>query len=412
MKDKFEILNDVKINIDEYEEVKFDNNDEFKEKMVSKIKSKKRLNKKGIAVASVAVLAGSMFVMSEPSLAYIANLGKRIEYFFNRGDEEFSGYKVEIDKVISQNNIDIKLREIMLGDGELLLSLNIDDSKLDKDALGLKLNGSDSSLDLYEPKIQIGDMTFISTGGGYTSELNKDDNSIDMLLTCRLENVDINNDGEVDVENFDLTKNLDVNKNYDIKISIDRIGYTVDEDANVSKEVQVSETTGGGMNADTGKTFKTKTVNIPGNWNFEGTLNAKNIVDNIDIYEINKEINIKDKNIDVDITVDEIRISPSKVKIKYGFKTNKNEVKSLEDGMKIIDFIVKDENGKEVEVRGCVDLDAPEELRNPAPYAEGDLVFNLRDAKSIKIIPKIDDYSKKFAPAKLYKESTIELNLN
>ena len=412
MKDKFEILNDVKINIDEYEEVKFDNNDEFKGKMIRKIRKRKSLNKKGIAVASVAVLAGSMFVMGEPSLAYIEHLGKKIEYFFNRGDEEFSGYKVEIDKVISQNNIDIKLREIMLGDGELLLSLNIDDSKLDKKSLGLLIDGDESSPELYEPKVQIGDMTFVNTGGGSTSEGNKDDNSIDMLLTCKLDNVDTNNDGEVDIESFDLTKNLDVNKNYDIKIIMDKVGYTVDENAKISDKVETSEVRGGGMNADTGETFTTKGVNIRGDWTFEGTLNAKNVVDNIDIYEVNKQVKVKDGSIDVDVTIDEVRVSPSKVKIKYGFKTNKNEAKNGEEHLKIIDFIVENEKGNKVEVRGCVDLTVPQELRNPAPYAEGELNFDLRDAKSIKIIPKIDDFSKKFDPAKLYKDSTIELELN
>lgn len=33
MKDKYSILNDVKVNIDEYEEVKFDNNDNIKQRM-------------------------------------------------------------------------------------------------------------------------------------------------------------------------------------------------------------------------------------------------------------------------------------------------------------------------------------------------------------------------------------------
>lgn len=412
MKNKFEIFNNIKINTDEYEEVKFENNYDLKKKMTSKIKKSKKLNKKGMAVASVGILIGGMAIVSKPSLAYIENLGKQIEYFFNRGETEFSGYKVELDKVVSVNNIDIKLIEIMLGDGELLLSLNIDDSKLDKKALGLLVDGEESSPDLYEPKVQIGDMIFVNTGGGYTSEGNQDDGSIDMLLTCKLESIDTNNDGEFDIENFDLTKEIDSNKNYDIKISIDKVGYTVDGDATVSEQFKAGDGEGGGVNLDTGEEFKTKSIYMPGDWTFEGTLNAKNIVENIEIYEINKQVKVKDNFIDVDVTLDEIRISPSKVKIKYSFKTNKNEVKSPEDSMRIIDFIVKDENGKEVEVRGCVDLNVPTELRSPAPYAEGELNFNLKDAKNIKIIPKIDDYSKKFNPTKLYKESAIELNLN
>ena len=39
MKSEFEMLNDVKIDIDNYEEVEFENNDEIKNRMKSKIKS-------------------------------------------------------------------------------------------------------------------------------------------------------------------------------------------------------------------------------------------------------------------------------------------------------------------------------------------------------------------------------------
>ena len=37
MKNKFDIFNDIKIETDKYDEIKFDNNDEFKNKMKNKI---------------------------------------------------------------------------------------------------------------------------------------------------------------------------------------------------------------------------------------------------------------------------------------------------------------------------------------------------------------------------------------
>ena len=39
MKDKYSILNEVKVNIDEYEEVKFDNNDNIKQRMNKKLRN-------------------------------------------------------------------------------------------------------------------------------------------------------------------------------------------------------------------------------------------------------------------------------------------------------------------------------------------------------------------------------------
>lgn len=46
MRNEFDMLNDVKIDFDEYKEIKFDNNDKIKKRMQSKIKKRKSLYKK------------------------------------------------------------------------------------------------------------------------------------------------------------------------------------------------------------------------------------------------------------------------------------------------------------------------------------------------------------------------------
>ena len=53
MKSEFEMLNDVKIDIDNYEEVEFENNDEIKNRMKSKIKSNNSNYKKIITASSL-----------------------------------------------------------------------------------------------------------------------------------------------------------------------------------------------------------------------------------------------------------------------------------------------------------------------------------------------------------------------
>lgn len=400
MKDKFEILNDVKINIDEYEEVKFDNNDDLKNKIKMKIRNRKYKDRKKMVVASIGILLGGVIITSEPSLAYIRNIGKQIEYFFDREENELKGYKVELNQVVSNKNIDIELKELMLGDGELLLSLKIDDRNLNHEALGLKPI-EENWPELYEPKVQIGDMVFVETSGGSSGEVN-DDNTRNVLLTCDLSNLDKDDDGKVDVQNFDLISNLDTNKSYDIKVIIDRVGYTLKENAKISGEVDVKGVTGGGLNVDTGESFETRTGDIKGNWNFETTINANNIVKDIQIYEVNKEVNIKDKNTDIDVFIAEVRISPTKIKIKHKFKVNKDENTGLHP--KFLGFVIRDENGQEVEVRSSIDLDASEELMNQVPYSEGEI---SDDMKNIKIIPIIEDWNKKFNSTKEFKNSSI-----
>ena len=85
MMDKYEIFNKIKINTDEYEEVKTDNNEELKAKIIEKlntserVKKKKEKNNKIIkSVASIAIIAIGIGMFT-PSLA--DNLKKRLPEF-------------------------------------------------------------------------------------------------------------------------------------------------------------------------------------------------------------------------------------------------------------------------------------------------------------------------------------------
>lgn len=103
--DKFKIFNKMKIDIDKYEEIKTDNNEELKVKMLEKIntcertKKKKEKNKKIFkGVASIAVIAIGIGVIT-PSLA--DNLKKRLPEFETMLDKIKNsidvGGKVEYD---------------------------------------------------------------------------------------------------------------------------------------------------------------------------------------------------------------------------------------------------------------------------------------------------------------------------
>ncbi|MGL5347667.1 MAG: DUF4179 domain-containing protein [Peptostreptococcaceae bacterium] len=419
MKDKFELFNNIKVNTEEYEEIKFSDNEEFKKKIKSKINKNKSVHKNKVVVAGVGILLGSMVITSEPSLAYIKNIGQQIEHFFNREDNTLSGYKVELNQTVEDKGIEITLKEIMLGDGELLLSLKIDDSKLDKSYLGLD-EEQDIWPDLDEPKVTIGDMVFARTGGAATSEPG-DETSRNMLLTCNLDSLDTNNDGESDITNFDLVNSLDINKDYDVKIEINKVGYTIQHSEtkesstqevtlieDIPEYIEIRKNTGGGMNSDTGEHFKTGSVDVIGNWDFETSVNANQLLEDIKIYNIDKNFTIKYEDLDIDVIIEEIRISPTKIKIKRSFSVNGNVVPTDDVSPKFLSFIVQDENGKNVEVRGGIDLSASELLLENSPYAEGEL---SREMKSIKIIPVIEDWEKKFNHTKKFEKESFTLEL-
>ena len=93
--DKYKVLNNEKIKIDRYTEVKTDN-EKMKNIMKSKIKSKKQVNKKLIvASVSATLVLGSVALTNERALAYINRLVNSIAYFLDRDSGEFDKYKFE-----------------------------------------------------------------------------------------------------------------------------------------------------------------------------------------------------------------------------------------------------------------------------------------------------------------------------
>lgn len=402
MKNKFEMFNDIEIDINEYEEIKFSNNDDLKNKMKSKIRGNNVQNRRKIAVVGAGVLLGTMVIVSEPSLAYIKNIGKQIEYFFNRQDNTLGGYKVQVNQVVEDRGVAIELKEIMLGDGELLLSLKVDDSKVDKPYIGID-EDTDTYVDIYQPKVQIGDMVFAQAGGGATIEPG-DETSKNMLLTC-----DLNQLSGSD-EPFDLISNLDVNKDYDVKIEIDKIGYTIEgSDKNIPDQtklpdhIKISEVNGGGINIDTGESFETRQVNILGNWTFETNINVEKLVEDIKIYNINESFTINYQDMNIDVIVKEVRVSPTKVKINYEYEVEGEAKKGDDEPPVFLGFILKDEKDNEIELRGGFDLSY---ATTNTQCAEGELISEMNE---IKIIPIIDDCSKQYNSIKKFEDKAFTL---
>lgn len=399
MKNKYEMLNETKINEYKYLKVEISKNEKekIKDRLKSKIKTK-NTNHKKIAVATIPlVIAGGLILSSETAQAYIEGIGKQIEYFLGKTNEELIGYKTLVNKTISDKNVDITLNEIMLRDGELLLSLRVDDSKLDKKGLGLE----NDYPAFYEPVVQIGDMKFVSTGGGMTTELGSD-GKLDILLKCNLDNLDTNNDGKTDIEFFDIIKNIDINKDYDVKIFIDKLEYMIDKNANVSDDITLSSS-GGRVDIETGEYTTHQNGVIKGNWIFETKLNGAKMVENVKIHNIDKDYKLKNKNTNIDLNVKEVRVAPTTIKVKYIFNINKKEEKYMGD---LISFILKDENGKTIDISdGAYSLD----------YDGGECstTFEInRDLKEITLIPVVEYYKEKGRKDIKFKDQAIKLNLS
>ncbi|MCC0632146.1 DUF4179 domain-containing protein [Clostridioides sp. ZZV15-6388] len=404
MKDKFGLFNETNIDIEKYDDIVLSNEekDEMKKRMKSKIQYSKKNNFKRYALVgglSVVILGSTAFT-NETTLAYMQHLGKQIEYFFNKDTEELKPYKNIVDDVATDKGIDIKLNEIMLGDGELFLNISVDDSKLDKDALGLKKQGGFLGID--DIKIKVGDMNFVSITGPSTSEKNKD-GTTNMVMTCKLDNLDKDGDGKGDVENFDLLKNVDLNKDYDINISINKVEYELNKDIKTSKEIEVGNM--GGVEGEHLNGY------LSGQWQFNTSINGSNIVKDTKIYNVDKNVKLKNKNIDVDLVLKEVRVSPTKIRVIYGFKTNKYNFNKGDDTPKILEFALKDGRGKDLELlSGAGGYDLSYSKGN---YIESSLEYEIKkDVKKLKITPIIEDWSKEINNITEFKKQGIDVDIS
>ncbi|UDN58912.1 DUF4179 domain-containing protein [Clostridioides sp. ES-S-0010-02] len=404
MKDKFDLFNETNIDIEKYDDVVLSNKekDEMKKRMKSKVQYSKKNNFKRYALVgglSVVILGSTAFT-NETTLAYMQHLGKQIEYFFNKDTEELKPYKNIVDDVATDKGIDIKLNEIMLGDGELFLNISVDDSKLDKDALGLKKQ--EGFLGIDDIKIKVGDMNFVSITGPSTSEKNKD-GTTNMVMTCKLDNLDKDGDGKGDIENFDLLKNVDLNKDYDINISINKVEYELNKDIKTSKEIEIGNM--GGVEGEHLNGY------LSGNWTFNTSINGSNIVKDTRVYNVDKNVKLKNKNIDVDLVLKEVRVSPTKIRVIYGFKTNKYNFNKGDDTPKILEFALKDGRGKDLELlSGAGGYDLSYSKGN---YIESSLEYEIKkDVKNLKITPTIEDWSKEINNIIEFKNQSIDVDIS
>lgn len=311
MIDKYKVLNNEEIQFYKYNEVKTDNT-KMKNIMKSKLKSRKQTTKKLLAASVSAVLIlGTVALTNETTWAYINLLAGRIESFLDRDYSEFDKYKFEGNQSITDNGLVLNLGDVMLDDGQLIISLSMDYTNFD-----FKKHGVDKKDFMPDiPIITIGDISFPGQGGGINPRDVKNENKKEFLYTINLNRKDTDGDGIGDTD-IDLLDSLEKDKDYNLKIQF--------------KDFDLGES-----KTEKGRLlFKTF-----GNWEFNTTINTSNISNDLKVVNVNKYININDK---VKLKIDQIKVSPISVNIKTQLEGNKSEVARLQH---FTDFYIEDESG-------------------------------------------------------------------
>ncbi len=363
MKNKYDLFNDMSIN-DDYEIHKLSQDEKNKlfDNLVKDINKDKKDNKntyRKVVIASLLCLSISTVLLSNDNvLALVQNIGKQIESFLGKKEDEYNGYKVEVNQSCEDKRIKVSLLEVLLDDENLLLSMNIDTSNFDESKLkkGLFLT---NNYYLPEATVYIDGKKFVETGGATRYE-RKENNSQNFLTSLSLENIDTNNDGRSDINNYHILDNLDPNKDYDVKVVFDEVG--------VQKYGLIP------------RVMNDQFEFIKGNWEFNFTVNGKKIMGETKVFDINKEISIDDEDFKALINIEQLRVSPISVKLSYTSKMG--EGYSFEN--RDIEIELLDQNGKSINCGGSGRYNEDETYM--LNVLEGNLEDN-QELKSIKILP-------------------------
>ncbi|EGT3616805.1 DUF4179 domain-containing protein [Clostridium perfringens] len=209
----YELLNDVKINLDEYsvEELNEIESKKIKKGLNKKINIKKGFKKKRIIAASTVAVLGFTLLNTNVGVYALDSIGT-MAYNISEAlgiDRELNDYKTVVDQVKVKNGISVKLDEVILNNDELIVSyIAKSDEKITKEYGTINLFGS----------IWINGKSIELSASGSSEKI--DDNTVRCMTTYDLGDKNFKGDIDVKIKFYSAmisgTENEKVNKDEEI----------------------------------------------------------------------------------------------------------------------------------------------------------------------------------------------------
>lgn len=399
MKDIYELLNDIDVDGIEYIEMETNEveKQKYKRNFRKAVKAKNKGYKKSIAVAAVVILSSSI-MLSNNVWAYVESIWHTIDEVFSLKEEEVKDYTYNINKSVEDKNIKILFKSIMFDDGKLIIDTNIDDTKFNPFKDFTKQQQRDWFVDKWgdeETRISLGaDSTEIYLDGIKRTYFNNsapnlndknEDGTTDVLIEQSIDVVesDKSNSGLEKVGENQFPNNIDINKMYNFKIKINKLH--ISESEYTQEESKVREGSYGGV--------------VEGDWSINIDIKGEDLVNASTKYEINKDIELNLEDRKIDITVDNISLSPIYLGLDYSY---------IEENGYSVKFKVFNDKGEEYQL---TQLSSDSYIgKTDKSNSKMKLINSGGDIKYIKIIPTIIDYEKK--KTTVLEDEAIEIEIN
>ena len=399
MSNKDKLFNDMSIDDNNYKQYTLCENDKNRifnsvNTQISKQNKLKKNKFKKLITASIVCVSISIVTLSNDRVwAVFENIERQIEYYFGKKENEFNGYKVGVNESVEDKGIKMTLYEVLLDDGQILLSMNMDHSQFDESSLrkGLYKN---KNYYWNKASVYIDNKKFILDSTSTVFEKEKE-NKQDFLSTISLTSIDNNDDGYADIENYQLLDNIDVNKDYEMKVVFEEIGIQ-----------QVGFLPGAKYD---------NSIDIDGEWEFNFIVNGNKIKDKIKTYDINKNIKIEDEGFKAELDIKMLRISPVSTKLIYNIKMGEE----YEFKNRYIDIELQDQDGNIIATGSSGRGNTEGTYMNmelEVYQSNREKNFNINKLSSIKIVPyqsyrEKDSSNPKYNRIIKYEDKAITLDI-
>ncbi|MDU6986024.1 MAG: DUF4179 domain-containing protein [Terrisporobacter othiniensis] len=373
---------------------KFDDNDEIKSRMKSKIKCRKLNYKKTIVAASLVAILGCGVVSNETVWANVEKMWYTMQRILDFKNEEVTNYKYEINKSVESKDIKVTYKNLMIDDGNLIVEMDIDDSKFNPLEDFTQKQQKEWYVDKWGNR-----ETFVSLGN---IEAYVDKEKLPMVHAGQAdyENKKRDSKGVTSVVSIIPLNEIEEDFNI-IKVGKDKFPYTIDKDKTYNitlnaKKIHLSAEMEEGEKVSYGGAIRS-------NWSVDIPIKGEDLIKatvKYEEYKIDKNIKFDIEGIEKELHIGSLYVSPIYIKLKFttdidGYTVGENQHLKIK---------LENENGKEYQN----DSQTPK-FNDEKQSCEVEVEYKniFKDSKKLKITPIITEFNSN----KVIEEESIIINL-
>lgn len=245
MKNIYDEFNKIEIDIDEYEDICF-NEDEIniiKKRLNNKLNKKRKYNYKPLVAILSGIVIFSILSNNDVVSARIENISRTLrEYFSKESNRNLSEYITTIGTTVTDKNISITVNEIIVDNDQIIINETLDYSKLTEED-GILFKDKERYIRSEETYAEV-NINGKNYSQGYSDLYNVSDDIINKITVYSFNDINLDHslDIEINYKFYDFVPNEN-NPNLGVVYPIEgnwKFNFSIDAD-DIKKSIQRAE---------------------------------------------------------------------------------------------------------------------------------------------------------------------------